>query len=63
MDRIPDNFDFFDAYDRKQAAWEASLPVCDCCGCHMAEWYRIPQKFGDLLVCTECATKEEYEEE
>lgn len=63
MSRLPDPEDWFEIEDRKQAAFEASLPRCDCCKQPMTEWYRIPQKFGDLLVCTDCATKEEYEEE
>lgn len=58
-----DNFDFYDDYEREQARKEKALPICDCCGERMTEWYRIPQKFGDLLVCTDCATKEEYEGE
>lgn len=60
---MKDNFDFYDDYEREQARKEKELPVCDCCKQPMTEWYRIPQKFGDLLVCTDCATKEEYEEE
>lgn len=58
-----DNFDFYDAHEKDFVKWEKKLPVCDCCKQPMTEWYRIPQKFGDLLVCTDCATKEEYEEE
>ena len=58
-----DNLDLYEFHEREQARRESKLPVCDCCGERMYEWYRIPQKFGDLLVCTDCATKEEYEEE
>lgn len=60
---MKDNFDLYDDEELRQERLEARLPVCDCCGERMTEWYRIPQKFGDLLVCTDCATKEEYEEE
>ena len=58
-----DNFDLWDAEDRKNAAWEAKLPVCDLCGEPMTEWYRIRQKFGDLLVCPDCIEHEYYDEE
>lgn len=60
---MKDNFDFFEAEDIRIAMKEATLPKCDCCGAPMEEWYRIPQRDGDLLVCTDCAVKEEYEEE
>ena len=60
--KIPDNFDFFEWEDQRRAAYEARLPKCDCCGDPMDEWYRIPQKFGDLLVCNNCITKEYWEE-
>mgnify|MGYP006992070952 CR=1 FL=1 len=58
-----DNFGLYDIHERDQVRWEKKLPICDICKQPMTEWYRIPQKFGDLLVCTDCATKEEYEGE
>jgi len=62
MDRLRDNFDFFDAYDKQQAAWEAKLPVCDCCGCHMAEWYEVRYKLSTWQFCTDCCKHEYWED-
>lgn len=60
---MKDNFDAFDRYDAERARAEEKTPVCSICGEHMWEWYRISQKFGDLLVCENCISHEYYEEE
>lgn len=58
-----DNFDLYDIHERDQVKWEKVLPLCDCCHQPMTEWYRIHMRLTDLLVCEDCITHEEYEEE
>lgn len=63
MSRLLDPEDWFEIEDRKQAAWEAQLPLCDICGEPMAEWLHVSYKLMDILVCEKCAVWESYEEE
>ena len=57
-----DNFDLFDIEDRKNAEWEARLPVCDGCGEHMSEWYEVSYKLQTWRFCKECCQERYYEE-
>ena len=59
---LRDNFDFWDEYDRRQAKLEKSLPVCDCCGEHMSEWYEVSYKRQTWMFCKSCVTEKYWEE-
>lgn len=63
MSRIFDNSDWFEIEDRKQAAFEASLPKCDICGAPMTEWLHVSYKLMDILICEDCTVWEMYEED
>lgn len=58
---MPDNFSLYDAYERELAKWEERLPICDCCGCHVSEWYEVDYKGQTLRFCHECTKLNEFE--
>ena len=59
---LKDNIDFFEAEDIKQAMREARMPVCDCCGEHMSEWYELYFKGALWMFCKSCVTEKYWEE-
>lgn len=48
---LKDNYDFFKDYDREQAEWLASRPICASCGEPIQDEYAWPL---DGLYCEEC---------
>ena len=63
MTRLRDNLDYFELEDIRQAMWEASLPVCDCCGEHIAEYYEVHYHGAMYVFCKECCQERYVEEE
>ena len=59
---LRDNFDFYDAHEKEMVRWEKKLPVCDCCGERMSEWYEVTYKLQTWMFCKSCV-KERYWEE
>ena len=52
MDRIPDNFDLYDMYEREQCREERKLPKCDLCGEPIYEDYAF--RISGDLICERC---------
>lgn len=58
-----DNFRLYDFEEKRLAKLEQKLPVCDCCGERMEEWYEVSFKLQTWRFCEDCIEFKEYEEE
>ena len=49
-----DNLDLYEFHEREQARRESKLPVCDCCGERMYEWYEVSYQLQTWRFCPDC---------